>query len=460
MGVAVMTSTCGDSPLRKRRARCATPKRCCSSTTTRPSRRNSTGDSASACVPTSTSIRPAASSSSSRRRAGPRTRPVSSAMRTPAAVSQEARLVACCSARISVGAISAPWTPVRGRQHQREARHDRLARSDVALEQARHRAPGREVGRDLPHRALLRPRERERNGRAGARARRLGRLDDEALALPQALALGLDARGQHEQLLARELAPPGLSRLEARREVDVFERPRELRRRGGGRREDGIEPVQGPAHEGAPLALRDLAGAVVDAHDPAGVHRIRLLGGAEELGLRILDPHLSARRGHGRSEERGVRALERLHEGRVPVVPDDPHRARSVVGGGLDAQQAAPHPHRLDAVEAHEDGRGLAPLERRDRREVAAILVAERQREQEVADRAETLGGQPLAARRPDAGNPGNRVAEVNSVRGGAGRRRQVASGAWKVMDTRPNLSTSPLCSAIGTPVVRRLPLT
>jgi hypothetical protein len=87
-------------------------------------------------------------------------------------------------------------------------------------------------------------------------------------------------------------------------------------------------------------------------------------------------------------------------------VPDDPYRARAVVGGRLNPQQAAPHPHRPDAVEAHEVGRGLAPLEPRDRREAAAILVAERQCEQEVADRAEAVGGQPLAARRPDAGDP------------------------------------------------------
>ena len=37
MGVAVITSTCGETPLSMRRLRCRTPKRCCSSTMTRPS---------------------------------------------------------------------------------------------------------------------------------------------------------------------------------------------------------------------------------------------------------------------------------------------------------------------------------------------------------------------------------------------------------------------------------------
>ena len=107
-----MMSTCGDgSPLRKRRERCATPNRCCSSTTTRPRRRNFTGDSTRACVPIRASIEPAARAASRCRRGAPRTRPVSSPRRTPAPVSQDARLSACCSARISVGAMRAACAP-------------------------------------------------------------------------------------------------------------------------------------------------------------------------------------------------------------------------------------------------------------------------------------------------------------------------------------------------------------
>ncbi len=38
MGVAVITSTCGEAPLSISRLRCNTPKRCCSSTMTSPRR--------------------------------------------------------------------------------------------------------------------------------------------------------------------------------------------------------------------------------------------------------------------------------------------------------------------------------------------------------------------------------------------------------------------------------------
>ena len=41
-GVAVITSTSGESPLARSRSRCSTPKRCCSSITATPRRANST----------------------------------------------------------------------------------------------------------------------------------------------------------------------------------------------------------------------------------------------------------------------------------------------------------------------------------------------------------------------------------------------------------------------------------
>ena len=43
IGVAVITSTCGDAPFSIRRFRCSTPKRCCSSTIARPRRWNVDG---------------------------------------------------------------------------------------------------------------------------------------------------------------------------------------------------------------------------------------------------------------------------------------------------------------------------------------------------------------------------------------------------------------------------------
>ena len=65
MGVAVITSRCGNSPWGPRRpSRCSTPKRCCSSTTTKPRSLNSTPSESSACVPITIWAVPSASSAS------------------------------------------------------------------------------------------------------------------------------------------------------------------------------------------------------------------------------------------------------------------------------------------------------------------------------------------------------------------------------------------------------------
>ena len=91
-------------------ARCSTPKRCCSSTTQTASRRKATSGSISAWVPTDHAELAA-------RRAGPvppgAAPPASrwSTGRTEAGgrASSRSRVAACCSARVSVGAISAAW---------------------------------------------------------------------------------------------------------------------------------------------------------------------------------------------------------------------------------------------------------------------------------------------------------------------------------------------------------------
>ena len=88
----------------------------------------------------------------------------------PSGSSQPTSLRKCCSARISVGAISAHCQPSRHRHRGRERRHHGLARAHIALQQAVHRhraARGRrgialQVGGDLVDHAALRRRQLER----------------------------------------------------------------------------------------------------------------------------------------------------------------------------------------------------------------------------------------------------------------------------------------------------------
>ena len=91
-------------------ARWRTPKRCCSSTTTTASDWNSTPGSIRACVPTTRPSCPSASRPSRSRRRAAGVEPVSSSTgRAPPSRVSSVRW--CCSASVSVGAISAAWAP-------------------------------------------------------------------------------------------------------------------------------------------------------------------------------------------------------------------------------------------------------------------------------------------------------------------------------------------------------------
>ncbi len=107
-------SRCGSSSARpspRSARRCATPKRCCSSTIASPSRWNSTASWISACVPTTSWAAPLATACCAPRLAAAVRRPTSHATLTSSGASHCAILRKCCSARISVGAISATWKP-------------------------------------------------------------------------------------------------------------------------------------------------------------------------------------------------------------------------------------------------------------------------------------------------------------------------------------------------------------
>jgi hypothetical protein len=105
--------------------------------------------------------------------------------------------------------------PVLRGQEQRQPRHDRLAAADIPLEEAGHRASGRQVGADLPQGALLRVRQRKRQrfprGFADARVG----CENDPGARSQARAFLLDSGREHEELLPGPAArgprprPPG-----------------------------------------------------------------------------------------------------------------------------------------------------------------------------------------------------------------------------------------------------------
>ena len=271
---------------------------------------------------------------------------------------------------------------------------------DVALEEPGHGPSRLEIRGDLAHRALLRSGQRERQGFARALPQRVARRQDDAPPVTKPGALFLDTGREHPELLAGEEAPRGLRRFQRRREVDVLERRAELLRIAGGRVEGGGEAVERPARERAPQTGRNVAAAMVDPHDPARMHRIRLLAGGDEFGLGILDPHLAPRRRRRSAEEGRPRRLERPDEGGIAVVPHDADRAAVVGRDRLDSQHPAPHAHGANALEPHEDRRRAAPLEPRDGGIAAPVLVAERQRQEKVADRPEAVRRQTLGRAR------------------------------------------------------------
>ena len=116
IGVALIISRCGSrSPwscsFSRNASRWATPKRCCSSMMARPSLAKRTCSSITACVPMTSPASPDATCASIASRCLPFLLPVSQATVTPSGASQPTSFLRCCSARISVGAISAHCQP-------------------------------------------------------------------------------------------------------------------------------------------------------------------------------------------------------------------------------------------------------------------------------------------------------------------------------------------------------------
>ena len=231
IGVAVMWSACGTSPsgaFASSAARWRTPKRCCSSTTTTARSRNSTGSSISACVPTTSWSWPLASRSSSSRRRAALVEPVRSSTGS-GPPSSESSVRWCCSASVSVGAMSAAWAPFSTARSMAASATTVLPDPDLPHQQPLHRPLAREVGVDLVDRPLLVAGELERQRPAPAVHHHAARVERPR---PAALAPGPPAPRhrelEQEQLLEREAPPRVALVLLALREVDRLDRGRAL----------------------------------------------------------------------------------------------------------------------------------------------------------------------------------------------------------------------------------------
>ena len=205
---------------------------------------------------------------------------VSSVTRTPSGAHSSSIVRKCCSASVSVGAMSAPWRPTS------TARRSACSATTVFPDPTspwRSRCIGIgpvEVGVDLGHRALLVRRERERERGAIARdelARLAERLGGRALARGRRAQ---EREPEDEELVEREPRPPDLGLGERPRAMHDGERVRadrealgrEQRRRAGRRRRR--EHARAPARGGRGAVF--CATSSVGGIDGCEVARLRL----------------------------------------------------------------------------------------------------------------------------------------------------------------------------------------
>ncbi len=360
-----MCSACGTSPsgaFASSAARWRTPKRCCSSTTTSARSRNSTVGSISACVPTTSCSWPVASRASrSRRRAGG-VEPVSSSTGS-APPSSESSVRWCCSASVSVGAISAAWAPFSTARSIASSATTVLplptspissrcigrssARSASIASMAATWSPVSSNGSDQRQRSTTTP--RAASGRAPA-----------PLA-PRAPPPG-DRQLEQEQLLEGEPAARALLVLLAVGEVRRGQRGRPVRQRlrhpqrRRQRLDRGEHARVGLPHQRAQLRRRDALGGRVHRHEADGVDR-RVARSPSEL-LELRDPELAAAAQLAVQQHLG--ALAELARDPGLVEPDRHQRPALVEHARLDAL-AAPVAHRLDGHAAHGDRDGAPP---------------------------------------------------------------------------------------------------
>ena len=196
IGVAVITRMSGRSPFSRSRARCTTPNRCCSSTIDEAEARErdvllDQRVGADHEVDAARRRGPASVGAPRGCRRGSRSAdPRGSACPD----SHRATVPRCCSARISVGAISATCRPFSSATSAGHHRHRGLARPDVALQQPVHRPGLLHVLDDVPQRRSLARGEPERQHRADGAANAVVHDRDERLHLLVGRAAGARRR--------------------------------------------------------------------------------------------------------------------------------------------------------------------------------------------------------------------------------------------------------------------------
>ena len=261
----------------------------------RPSRSKRTSSSISACVPTSRCTRPPASVGEQLAPRGGRRGTGQQPRAEPRPLRRAASTVSkCCSARISVGAISATWRPFSMRDERRDERDDRLARADVALQQPVHLPRLLHVLDDLLQRDALAGGERERQQSPGPPHAR-GRPRPARTASPPAPASRL--RRLHAELEQEELLEdqPQLRRACGTRPSESSGVPaggkcasssavapvgqaQALARSSRGQQILDVWRQALPSTSWTRAALharRQRPGLLVDRHDAAGVDRVR-----------------------------------------------------------------------------------------------------------------------------------------------------------------------------------------
>ena len=269
----------------------------------------------------------------------------------------------CCSASVSVGAMSAAWAPFSTARSMARQRDNRLAASYLPHQQPLHRPLARQVGVDLVDRAHLVAGELERQRPAPAVHHHAARRER-----PRAPALAPRAPPprhrelEQEQLLEREPPPrvallllgrPGSGRPPA--PPDARRAPR---RSAGARQRLGRASMSGRSlpDELAQALGRDPVRGGVDGHEPERVHRsARRCRAARAL---VTQNWLRWRSLPCRS--RCAPSAELAGDPRL-VEPDRHERAGVVEDARLDAL-LAPVAHRLDRdrADGDRDGRLLA----------------------------------------------------------------------------------------------------
>ena len=246
-----------------------------------------------------------------------------------------------------------------------------------------------------------------------------------------------------------------------RRATESGPRSRASRSRAAGApiaRELGRELVERAAHERPPLARRDVGDAMVDARrsGPSGAGRTRLRDRtARSRGSRSASRREPRRPGRRTAPPAGLR--RRAPSRRTDTGCARRRGRRRVPSSATASTRRSPRRIRVERTPWKRTSTvaGTLPLEARHRGEPPAVLVSEREGEQEVGDRADAGFGEPRGPGGPDPGQVRDRLTRAQPGqrrRRGAARRVGVSyvPGVRKVSVTRPNLRTSPFVDRDG----------